>query len=89
MAGPYRLVPVRTRLEVRSDRCQRAHSTSCVVAMPWISASWRYILSTPSAMGEGKALGVLVTAASVWPPSRLAEGATPLARAWVAHEVHH
>jgi hypothetical protein len=35
-------------------------------------------------VGGGKALGVLVAVAPVWPPSWLAEGAAPLARAWVA-----
>jgi hypothetical protein len=51
--------------------------------MAWISASWQYILSSLSVVGEGKTLGVLVAAAPVWPPSLLAEGAAPLARAWV------
>jgi hypothetical protein len=65
MVGLCRPVPVQTGLEVGSDRRQRAHSTSCAVVMVWISTTWRYMLSTPSAVGEGKALGVLVTMAPV------------------------
>jgi hypothetical protein len=79
MGGLYRLVPARTELEVGSERCQWAHFASCMTVMVWICANWWYILSTPSTVGEGKALEVLVTAAPVWPPSRLAEGATSLA----------
>jgi hypothetical protein len=81
--GLCRPVPAQTSLEVGSDRRQWAHSASCTTVMASITSSWRYILSTPSMVGEGKASGVLVAAASVWPPSRLAEGAAPLARAWV------
>jgi hypothetical protein len=51
--------------------------------MAWISASWRYILSTPLAMGGGEVLMGLPAATLVRPPSWLAEGVTPLARAWV------
>jgi hypothetical protein len=83
MAGLYRLVLARLGLEVRSDRRQQAHPARCTAVMALISASWRYILSTPLVVGEGKALRVLVTVVLFWPPSRLAEGATPLARAWV------
>jgi hypothetical protein len=83
MDGLCRPVPVQTWLEVGSDRCQWAYSASCTVAMVCIFASWWYILSTPSVVDEGKALEVLVAAASVWPPSWLAEGAAPLAQAWV------
>jgi hypothetical protein len=83
VVGFWQLVPTRTRLGVGSDRCQRAHSARCVAAMAWISASWQYNLSTPSAVGGAEVFKGLVTAASVWPPSRLVEGATLLAQVWV------
>jgi hypothetical protein len=51
--------------------------------MLWISASWWYILYIQLAVSRGEVLGGLATAASVYPPSRLVEGATSLARAWV------
>jgi hypothetical protein len=60
-------VLARTGLEVRSDRCQWAHSASFTTAIAWISASWWYILSTTSVVGEGMVLRVLVVVASVWP----------------------
>jgi hypothetical protein len=63
----YQLAPARTGLEVEPDQHQQAQSSSCAVAMAWISTSWWYIRSTPSVVGEGKALGVLVTAAPVSP----------------------
>jgi hypothetical protein len=44
---------------------QRAHSSSCTSAMKWISASWRYIMSTLLVVGGGKELGVMAAAASV------------------------
>jgi hypothetical protein len=77
--GLYQAVPTQTGLGVGSDRCKRAHSASCVVAIMWISASWWYNLSTPSAMGRGEVLVGLAAAASVGPPSWLEEGATSLA----------
>jgi hypothetical protein len=40
--------------------------------MAWISVSWWYILSTPSAVGGGEAFGGLATAALGWPSSQLA-----------------
>jgi hypothetical protein len=78
-AGLCRLVPARTRLEVRSDRRQWADSASCAAIIAWISTSWRYIMSSTSVVDEGKALRVLVVVALVWPSSCLAEGAAPLA----------
>jgi hypothetical protein len=78
--GLCRPVPARTGLGVESDRRQWAHSASCMVAMMWMSASWWYILSTPSVVNGGEALKGLVTAASVWPTSRSAGGATSLTR---------
>jgi hypothetical protein len=66
--GLYQPVPARTGLEVRSDRHLWAHSSSCTTTLAWISASWWYILSTTSMVGEGTALRVLVVVASVWPP---------------------
>jgi hypothetical protein len=82
-ADLYRSASTRTRLVAGSDRCQRAHSTSCVVVMAWIYASWWYILSTLSAVSRGEALKGLAVAASVWHPSWLAGGSTSLARALV------
>jgi hypothetical protein len=66
-----RPVPARAKLGVESDRHQRAHSTSCTMAMALIYTSWRYILSTPSAVSESEAHRGLATMASSWPPSWL------------------
>jgi hypothetical protein len=58
-AGLCRSVPAQTGLGVESDQHQWAHSASCAVGMAWISASWWYILSTPSAVSGGEVLGGL------------------------------
>jgi hypothetical protein len=81
--GLCQSVLAQTGLGVGSDRHQRAHSSSCAVTMAWISANWRYILSSLSVVSRGEVLRGLAVAASVWPPSQLAEGATSLARGWV------
>jgi hypothetical protein len=81
--GLCQLVLAQTRLEVGSDRHQWAHSASCAMVMVWISASWQYTLSTSSAVGAGEAFKGSAAVASVKPPSRLAEEATPFPRAWV------
>jgi hypothetical protein len=81
--GLCRLALAQTGVGVELDRCQWAHSASCTTVMVWISANWQYILSTPSMVNGGEVLRGLAAAASVWPPSRLVEGATSLARAWV------
>jgi hypothetical protein len=39
--------------------------------MKWISAIWRYILSTPSVVSGGEALRGLVAVASIYPPPPL------------------
>jgi hypothetical protein len=84
MIGLCQPVLTQTGLEVDFERCQWAHSASCAAVMAWISTNSWYIISTPSVVGGGKALSVLVTAALVWPSSRLAKGGASLARACVA-----
>jgi hypothetical protein len=54
------------------------------VAMAWISASWRYILSTLFVVGRGEAFEGLAATASAQPSLWLAVGATPLASAHAA-----
>jgi hypothetical protein len=78
--GPRGLVPAQTGLEVWLERHQWVHSASGIATMAWISDNWRYILFTPSVLGGGKVLRVLAAMALAWVSSRLAEGATPLAR---------
>jgi hypothetical protein len=53
-----------------------------MAVMAWISTSWQYSLSIPLVVGGGEALRGLAAAALVW-LSRLVEGASPLAQAWV------
>jgi hypothetical protein len=65
MAGLYRSALAQIGLQARSDQCQWAHYASCAVALAWISASWRYILSTPSTVSGGEVL----RACPQWPPS--------------------
>jgi hypothetical protein len=89
MAGLCQPLPTQTGLEVGSDRRQRVHSASCTMTMAWISASWWYSLSTPSAVGGGKVFKGLAMAASVWAPSRLAEGVTPLGSSMGGGKVYH
>jgi hypothetical protein len=43
------------------------HSASYVVVMAWITASWWYILSTPSVGGGGSALRGVAAMTMVWP----------------------
>jgi hypothetical protein len=83
VASLYRTAPSQKGLGVESDQHQWAHSASCVVVMAWISANRWYILSTPSVVSRREVLGGLAMAASVCPPSQMAEGATSLTRAWV------
>jgi hypothetical protein len=77
--SPRQAAPMCTTLGVGLDRLQWTHSTSFMVEMAWITASWLYILSATSVVGGGEAFGCLATAASVWPPSWLAVGDIPLA----------
>jgi hypothetical protein len=88
MAGLYRLVLARLGLEVGSDRRQQAHPARCTAVMALISASWRYILSTPLVVGEGKALRVLVTAVLFWPPLTVGRGSRSLGPSLGGGEVH-
>jgi hypothetical protein len=79
MSGLGRLVPARAEWGVWLVRHQRAHSANYTVVMACIFASWRYILSTPSVVSYGEALGDLVAASSVYASCRPVGGPSSLA----------
>jgi hypothetical protein len=87
--GLCQLVPAQTRLEVGSDRHQRAHSASCATVMVWISARWQYTLSTSSAVGAGEAFKGLAAVASVKPPLTVGRGGHSLSSSLGGSKIHH